>query len=353
METMKAAVFRGAEGWCVLDLPKPKVEPGTIVLRVRASGICGSDLARFRDPSWTEKLPSGHEVAGEVAETGEGVEGLRAGDRVAVEAVAQGRACGRCRFCLAGQYRRCLTIGNPRLWAVSGWGGGFAQYLKRKAWACYKLPDRVSWEEGALVEPVAVSVHGVRRGQLRGGETVVVIGTGTIGLTAVAVARSLGARRVFATARYQQQRDMALKLGADAVFPPDGKALSAAVMEATGGVGADMSIETVGGADNSSLMQAMSVLRGQGRVVCLGKSLAPAPVDLLYPFMNELSLIWAQCYSIVDAVHDFEIAVDIVAGSGMPFKEMVTHTFPLLQAREALATALDKSSGCIKVQLKP
>lgn len=334
----------------MVDLPRPEVEPETVIIRVRASGICGSDLGRYRKPDWVEKLPAGHEVSGEVVEIGERVDGLSIGDKVAVEAVAQGKACGRCRFCLAGQYRRCFTIGDPEQWVTQGWGGGFAEYLKRRGVACYKLPGHVSWEEGALVEPVAVGVHAIRRARMLGGETVAVLGTGTIGLTAIAAARMMGAGKIFATSRYKHQGDMALRLGADAVFSPEEPELKEALAEATHGAGADIVIETVGGMDCTTLQEAIAVARGMGRIIVCGIFHAPVEFDLLIPYRKEQSIIFSQCYSYIDEIHDFDIARDIVASGRLPIGDMVTHIFPLEKAHEALDTAFNKRTGCIKVQ---
>jgi len=343
---MKAALHDGVSGMRVVEVARPQVEQDTVLVRVRAAGICGSDLNIYRRTTEPEKLPAGHEVAGEIAEIGPGVEGWSVGDHVAVETVGQGRACRRCRFCLAGQYRRCLNL-------AQGWGGGFAQFIKRKALGCYRLPDHLSWEEGALVEPLAVSVHGVRRGKMRGGETVVVLGAGTIGLTSVAAARAMGAGKVFATARHQHQAEMARRLGADATFSPEGPELKEAVADSTDGLGADLVFETVGGTTAATLQQAISVVRGLGRIVVLGGFYGTMELDLLTPLLEEQALIFSQCYAILDERHDFEIAIDILASGKLSLKEMVTHTFPLEEAQEAFRTAYDKTTGSIKVQLTP
>jgi threonine dehydrogenase-like Zn-dependent dehydrogenase len=353
MKTMKAALFDPRTGMRTTTLPVQQAEPGTVIVRIRASGICGSDLGRYRMSDWTEKLPSGHEVAGEVVEVGEGVANVSVGDRVAIEAVSQGRACGKCRFCQSGQFRRCIDIGDPWKWSQEGWGGGFAEYIKRRGVACYKLPVEMTWEEGALVEPLAVGVHGVRRARMLGGETVVVLGAGTIGLTAVAAARSLGAGKVFVTARYDHQADMATRLGADAAFQPDSPDLIEALDEATEGVGADVVIETVGGHDFSTIKQAFQLGRGQARIVVLGIFHDDAEINFLVPFRKEQAVIFAQCYSYIDETHDFTIARDIVTSRRLPLKEIVTHTFPLDKAAEAIETAMDKNTGCIKVQFTP
>ena len=187
MATMKVALHDGRGTMEVVEAPRPEAGPGEVVVRVRCSGICGSDLNRYAVNTTPEKLPSGHEVAGEVVEVGSGAESWRIGDRVAIDTLAQGRACGHCWYPQRGQYNTCQNkVGD---------GGGFAEYIRRLADGCFRLPDGLSWEEGALVEPLAVGVHGLRRGNLASGETVVVLGSGTIGLTTLVAARALGAER--------------------------------------------------------------------------------------------------------------------------------------------------------------
>ena len=239
MATMKAALHDGRGTMEVVEAPRPEAGPGEVVVRVRCTGICGTDLNRYAVNTTPEKLPSGHEVAGEVVDVGSGAESWGIGDRVAIDTLAQGRGCGHCWYCLRGQYNTCQNkVGD---------GGGFAEYIKRFADGCFRLPDGLSWEEGALVEPLAVGVHGLRRGNLAAGETVVVLGSGTIGLTTLVAARALGAGKVFLTARHSQQTEMAMRLGADAALPSDGAELWEAVAAATEGRGADVVVETVGG----------------------------------------------------------------------------------------------------------
>jgi len=343
MAMMKAALYDG-NAMQIAEIPRPDAEADAVIVRIRASGICGSDLNVLRDMDGPEELPSGHEVAGEIVEVGPGVEGWAVGDRVALETVGQGRACGRCKYCLAGQYFHCLNL-------VESWGGGFAEYIQRKALGCHRIPDEFSWEEGALVEPLAVSVHGLRKGKFKGGGTVVVLGSGTIGLTTVAAARVLGAGKVFATARHKHQADMALKLGADAAFSPDGPELEEAVADATEGQGADVVVETVGGYSSATAEQAVRVCRPLGKVIVLGGFRKPVEMEFTPLLQGEKDLIFAVCYSIIDERHDFDVATDIIASGKLPLKDMVTHTFPLERAREALETAYDKSTGSIKVQL--
>ncbi|MCH7786190.1 MAG: zinc-binding dehydrogenase [Chloroflexi bacterium] len=344
MATMKAAMYDGKGTMQLSEIEKPTPEPGDVIVRVRAAGICGSDLLMNADKTEPDALPTGHEVAGDIVEVGEGVDPSRIGQRVAIETIGQGRACTVCWYCRAGQYRLCID-------KASGEGGGFAEYIRRREFGCYPLTDGLSWEDGALVEPLAVSVHAIRRGQMNGGETVVVLGAGNIGLTAVVAARALGAGKVFVTARHEQQAAMAKMLGADEALPPDGPALQEALAEVTDGRGADLTIETVGGKSNATLKQAIKVTRLQGRIVILGGFRAPLMFDWLEPLLNEQSIIFSTCYSVINGYHDYEIAIDLMTRGKASLSQMVTHRFSLDEIQKGFDTAYDKSTGSIKVQI--
>lgn len=344
MATMKAAMYDGKDTMQLFEIEKPTPEPGDVIVRVRAAGICGSDLLINADKTEPDALPTGHEVAGDIVEVSKGVDPSRIGQRVAIETIGQGRACTTCWYCRAGQYRLCID-------KTSGEGGGFAEYIRRRDIGCYSLTDDLSWEDGALVEPLAVSVHAIRRGQMSGGETVVVLGAGNIGLTTVVAARALGAGKVFVTARHEQQAAMAKMLGADEALPPDGPALQEALAEVTDGRGADLTIETVGGKSNATLMQAIKVTRMQGRIVILGGFRVPLTFDWLEPLLNEQSIIFSTCYSVLNGYHDYEIAIDLMARGKASLSQMVTHKFSLDEIQKGFDTAYDKSTGSIKVQI--
>ncbi len=157
MPKMTAALHDGKDRMWIADVEAPEVGPGDAVIRVRQAGICGSDLLNYGVNTTPESSPGGHEVAGEIVEVGPGVDPSRVGQRVAIDTIAHGRACGACWYCRMGQVRQCLEKSEDE-------GGGFAELMKRRARGCYELSDNLSWEEGALVEPLAVSVHAVRRG---------------------------------------------------------------------------------------------------------------------------------------------------------------------------------------------
>ena len=347
MPEMLAALWNGVDTVDVKSVHRPVPGPDDALVKVTAEGICGSDLNYYRRLKEPETVPGGHETAGEVVEVGARVDPSIIGQRVAVEVIGHGNACLACWYCWRGQYTHCT---EKRDWG----GGGFAEYVTRRAAACYPLADSMTWEEGALVEPLAVSIRGLHRGGLTAGDAVVVLGSGNIGLTAIAAARALGAGKVIATARHPHQAELAAKLGADVVLDPADDAVKDAVDDLTEGRGADITVETVGGSDNiDTLVQAVDLTRVMGNIVVLGVFYGHSPTDWLQPLIKEQSVIFSLCYGIDNGRHEFQTAIDLIASGAVDLKPMVTHTYPLTAMPQALATAYDKSSGSIKVQLRP
>jgi L-iditol 2-dehydrogenase len=291
----------------------------------------------------------------------------RPGDRVAVDLVGLSRACLECWFCRRGQYVQCAAR-RP------GFGGAFAEYLSVPATACFRIDDSMSWVEGALVEPLAVALHAVRRAGLGRSDTAVVLGAGAIGLCVIAAARAVSARPIIATARYSHQADMARAFGADIVVPPEnddawslaaqrahtngedhyvpagGSALLEAVVAATEGRGTDVVFETIGGLSGAALLQAVALCRKQGRIVSIGTPKEPVAVNLPSMQRREQSLILSRCYGVTNGQHDFERAIRCIGSGRARVVKLVTHRFPLEQARAAFQTAGEKSSGVLKVQ---
>jgi threonine dehydrogenase-like Zn-dependent dehydrogenase len=347
----------------VVDVARPRLEPGTAIVRVRAAGICGSDLHLYRARGEPETRPAGHEVAGEVVEIaphpGEASR-LREGDRVALDTICLGRACGECRWCREGLPFHCESKRQG-----PDWSGAFAEYVKRDVRGLFLLPEHVSLEEGALVEPLAVGVHAVRRAGLRPGETVAVIGAGTIGLACVMAAKALGAGAVYALARHPFQADLALALGATEALTDLPEEAAQRVRQETGGGaggrggirlpeggGADVVIETVGG-HATTLDQAWALVRRRGRVIVLGVFEGAVPVRLGPALGKEADVRFAACYGEQDGRHDYDVTLELIASGKAPVGRLLTHRFPLEEAPQAFRTADDKASGAVKVQLIP
>ena len=341
---MKVALYDGKGTMRGAEVSMPVAGPGDALIRVRASGICGSDLLDHQHRDTPDKFPTGHEVAGEIVDVGQRADRGRIGERIALEGPDSGLSCLKCWYCRMGQYVHCQ---NKVEWE----GGGFAEYTKQGITGCFPVPDNVSWEEAAMAEPFSVGIHSVRHAEMGGGETVAVLGAGTIGLCAVAAARTLGAGKIFVTARHPRQAEMARRLGADEAVSPEGDALWEAVAGATDGRGADLTLETVGGRSDEVLRQAVHVTRPQGRIATMGNFYVPVTLDWKEILPKELSIIASAVYGVIDGRHDYEVAIDLMASGRVDLKQLVTHKFPLHEIQEGFNAAHDKAGGAIKVQI--
>jgi threonine dehydrogenase-like Zn-dependent dehydrogenase len=291
-------------------------------------------------------LPDGHEVAGEVISLPPGYAGpARVGDLVAVDTVCLGVACGACAVCQSGQPFHCpFRAGAPAR------GGGFAELIARRPAGLFPLPAGLTAEQGALVEPLAVGVHAVRWARMQAGASVVVIGAGTIGLMTLMAARALGAGAVHVVARHEHQAALASALGATSVLPDEPGAAIEQVRELTGGSGADLIVETVGG-HGDTVNLAWGLTRPQGTVAVLGVFPERVPVDLMRPLMGEVWVTFPACYGVIDGRHDYAVAIELIADGRAPVERLVTDRFPLAEAPAAFQRAADKGTGSVKVHL--
>ena len=342
MPAMRAAFCRGVGRLVVEDVPRPTPAPGEVVVRVRNCGICGSDLHWYHDQMMIPSVCPGHEIAGEVADVGAGVTALEPGDPVALEGIA---SCGACRYCLAGDYQRCLAIGFVGLTIP----GGFAEYVSAPARHCFRVPAGVDFATAALSEPLGVAVHGVRLSGLEIGQRVAVLGAGTIGLAAVVAARAGGAGEIVVNARRPHQKAAALALGADRVIGEgDPGGLLGDAIDAP----FDLVIETVGGTADT-LDTAVAACRPGGTICVLGAFTRSPPFPALFVLVKELRIVGSLVYGRAGARADFDIVLDILRRQGRRIAEtLVTHRFPLADIGRAFATAADKTTGSIKVTIE-
>jgi 2-desacetyl-2-hydroxyethyl bacteriochlorophyllide A dehydrogenase len=341
---MKAAVLAGPRKVEVTDIEQPQPAAGEVLIRMRNVGICGSDLHFYRGEfPVAPNFVLGHENAGEVEAIGEGVKGFAKGDRVAVEGFKVCLTCGNCR---TGRYQHC-----PKRQAFGlNAPGGLREYMALPAYCLYKLPEEIDFELGALLEPLTVSVHGLRLVDLRFGDRVAVLGSGSIGLTAIAAARAMGATFVAATARHPQQKSMAEELGADAVF--DATDEGTAAMAKALGAGADVVVETVGG-HADTLGRALQVVAINGRISVLGAFTQPVQLHPIMLFLKEATIVGSNCYGRPDRMSDYDMSIEIMRRNAHSMRALITHRFGLDDVAQAYAAADDKKSGAIKVTVTP
>jgi threonine dehydrogenase-like Zn-dependent dehydrogenase len=348
---MLGVVRSGPRAVSLAELPQPALEPGTALVRVRACGICGSDLHGYRR-GVIETPPGywwGHEAAGEVVELRPHPceqPRVKVGDVVTIDPPA-GRMCGACEWCAVGAPVHCEHKRGG-----DDWMGSYAPFTKRDVRGLFALPSGMPAEDGALVEPLAVSVHAVRLARMKEGARVAVLGAGTIGLTALLAAKGLGAGEVYVTARHPHQAALARELGATAVLPEDTGASETALQDLTRGAMADLVIETVGG-HAETVPQALALVRRRGTVAILGLFEAPVALEVGKALNREAQLVFPLCYGSFDGVPDFQVAIDLIASGKANVRPLATHRFPLDQAPEAFRTADDKASKSVKVLLLP
>ena len=345
---MLSAISRTPGRVEVEEIPLPRPAAGEVLLRVARCGICGSDLHWYHGKYAVPRVCPGHEISAVVAEVGAGVTGVRSGDRVAVEGL---RSCGGCARCRSGQTQRC-----SRTQMIGGTApGGLAEYMLQAPRHLFPVPAAVDDEIAALTEPLAVSVHGLRLAGLAMGQRVLVLGSGTIGLTAIIAAIAGGAGEVIATAKRPQQRAAALALGAARVFAPTDDAPGERLSEYARKHLVDVVVEAVGDSPSGdTLGQAVACARRGGAIVVLGLFFQPVALNALLLLARELRLIGSVGYSQGGERADFEIALDILERRGEAMRaSMITHRFPLAEVGAAFAAAADKAAGAIKVSVRP
>jgi 2-desacetyl-2-hydroxyethyl bacteriochlorophyllide A dehydrogenase len=347
---MKAALFYTGNDIRVTEVPDPQPGPGQVLVRVRAAGICGTDLHFYRSGQlrMPERAPTilGHELAGEVIATGSGVDDLEPGLRVAVEPLV---GCGTCDFCRSGAYNLCHNL------KVIGfyYPGGFAEMTTAPREKIFPLPSSVPMDAAGIVDVYACAIHALHRAPIDKADDVAIIGGGAIGLATAQVARSWGARRVYVVATHQHQQKAARSIGVDAVIDPKQVDPIAAIRNLTQGKGAGLVFEAVGGSGNT-LEMAMNVTARSGTVCVLGLfgHVVGLPVDL--GFFEELKLVWSCRYGHWKGEPEFKQAIDMIAEGKVDPTILITHVYPLGEVHAAFEAAVGKSSSkAIKVVIQP
>ena len=307
-----------------------------VLVKIKASCICGSDLHIFRGRHPRVSLPVtiGHEFTGEVIAVGEAVTDFQKGDRVVVE---PSLPCGTCEACRHGEYSYCENL----LFTYRVGDGAMADYFIGSQEHMFRLPDKVSYEKGALTEPLAVAVHACKRAEIGLGDRVLVIGAGAIGIMIAAVCRKAGAAEVVISDLSTSRLAMAEKLGATHIVNAGKEDLKLEVGKWSGEKGFDKAFECVGA--EATFRQAMELVKMNGLVTDVGIfEKTEIQLDASLFVKKELRVQGAQGYC-----WDFPDAIQIL--QELPFEQMITHHFQLEELREALETASDPNSNAIKV----
>jgi len=348
----KAAVFYGLRDIKIEKIDVPRIQPSWVLLKVRASGICGSDLHLYKEetPFKIEselgegKYVPGHELSGEIVELGSEVVDLEVGERVGVEPQV---GCGICHWCKVGWYNLCANFKLIGFYYL----GGLAEYCAIPAEKCFRLPENVSFEEAATLDCISVAVHAVNKAGVSREDTVAILGAGTIGLFALQTAILAGARDVLVVGTHSFQLEVANRLGAATVVHARKENVVEKIMGATGGRGVDKIIEAAGG-DSSTIANGIDMARRRGTIVTTGIFVKPMSIDLLGILTKELTLCGAWGYGYLTHMKEFAISLELLAKGKIVAGPLITHRYSLERVSEAYETAIDKEkTKSIKVQI--
>lgn len=347
---VKAAVIYGPGDIRIEDIPYPKPGPGEVVVRIYACGVCGSDLPRALDGK-AHFYPTivGHEAAGEVVEVGSEVIKFRPGDRVSVAPLVP---CMECEACKLGRYSLCRKysfVGSRRQ-------GCMAEFVAVPERSLVPIPQGLSYEQGAMLEPATVPLYGLLKVGSLAGLRVAVLGVGTIGLFAVMWAKFLGASQVAAVDINDWKLERAKEMGADEVI--NSRTLTAesglvgAIKAVTDGQGCDLAVETAG--HPVTQVQAVEICANGGRVLYVGTAHQPVhfkPQAFEAIIRKELVIYGSwMSYSAPFPGREWQIAAKALSDGAIDPSPMITHRFPLAEARKAFET-LRSSDRAIKVML--
>ena len=333
---MKAVTFQALHTPLALEtLPDPTPDAGQVVVKVGRCGICGSDLHMTEDAAYGCRHGDvlGHEFAGEVVGLGREVEGFRTGDLVSVIPL---KSCGKCEHCRKGEVQWCAQFGLQ--------GGGYAEYALTRPNQCVRLPAGLSLADGAIVEPLAVALHGVNLAGLTTGDKVLILGAGPIGLAVAFWAQRMGAAKVAVQDIAEFQRSRALGMGADVfvVDPAD------PVGSAEAGLGgkADIVFECVG--IPGLIDQAVQQVRNRGTVLLLGLCTRPDPINSFAMLSKEVKLVTSAFFT----VPEYRASLDALASGAIEPRLLVTDTISLAETPDVFESLKHRTSQC-KVLIAP
>jgi len=353
---MKAAVWHGRRDIRIEEFPDPKSpREDEVKIQVSWCGICGTDLEEYLNgPIFIPvekpnaitgtKAPQvlGHEFIGTVVEVGSDVKDLCVGDIVAPDTLIH---CGKCYWCKRHQVHRCENLAILGLMT----DGGLAEYVNAPEYMCFKLPKDVSPDVGALAEPTAVAVRALRRSRISCGETVAIVGAGTIGLLSLEVARISGASEVYVIEPAKNRREIAHQLDATDSINPDEEDPLEFIRSYTNGLGVDLVIEA-GGNEKTMLMASRLAKKG-GRVVYVGVHNEPIPYNFFPLVNNELELIGSFSH-VYD--EDFKTAVSFLGDGRIKVDPLITSRISLDDLiGKGLNELLSNKTGNLKILVSP
>lgn len=342
---MKVCVLTGKQSleWVERDIPQPA--EGELQIKLEYVGICGSDLHFYKEgqlANWTldGPLALGHEPGGVVTAIGEGVEGFEIGDKVSIEPAVP---CGKCEDCRRGRYNLCKNI---KMLAIPHERDGVnAEYCVHDASMCYKLPDNMTTLEGAMIEPLAVGMHGVSLSNAQVGQNAIVLGSGCIGLCTVMALKARGVNEIYVADIQDKRLEKALEVGATRVFNSRRESIEEFAKTLPGG-GADLVYECAG--NRVTTLQTCKLIKRGGKVTLTGVS----PEPILELDIATLNAMEGTIYSVYRYRNVWPEAIAAVSAGIIPVSSIVSHQYPFEECIEAIDHALNHQDEVIKGVIK-
>jgi L-iditol 2-dehydrogenase len=343
---MKALLLEEYKKLSITDMPQPEVGEHDVLVQIKACGICGSDIHGF-DGSSGRRVPPlimGHEAAGVVTDTGSAVTKTKEGDRVTFDSMV---SCGHCFFCQRGEMNLC---DNRRVLGVScedyRQHGCFAEYAVVPEHIIYSMPDNLAFEHAAMIEPVSVAVHAVKRTPITKGDTAAVIGAGMIGLLVVQALKAAGCGKIIAVDLADEKLKLAQTLGASLGINPKSTDAVQAIRDTTDGRGADVTMEVVGA--TPTVKTAVESARKGGHVTLVG-NLAPEVDFPLQSVVTRELTIYGSCAS----NGEYPECIDLLARGVIQAEPLISAKAPLEKGADWFDRLYAAEAGLMKVILQP
>ncbi|MDR1558353.1 MAG: NAD(P)-dependent alcohol dehydrogenase [Clostridiales bacterium] len=341
----QAAFMTGINQMEIRNIDIPDLKPGQVLVKLEYVGICGSDVhyfeyGRIGDYIVKGDFILGHECAGVISALGEGVDSLEVGDRVAME---PGATCGHCEYCVTGRYNLCPDV---EFLATPPYHGCFSNYIAFPASLAFKLPPNVSAKEGALVEPLSVGLEAAAVGQVKPGSSIVILGAGCIGLTALLAAKAYGASDIIMVDVIPRRLEKALELGASKVINAAKEDTVAEVAEYTANQGADIVMETAGA--TKTTQQTVDVVKRGGVIVLVGMP----PEDIIpFNFAKLMGKV-ADVRPIFRYKNQYPIAIKSIASGKIDVSKIVTDEYDFADIAKAFEKNIKEKSDVVKIVIK-
>ena len=342
---MRAAALVRPSTIETVEVVAPIAGPGEVLIAVRSVGVCGSDVHFYVDGQIGESVASlpyvlGHEFAGEVVALGPGTSGPPIGTRVAIDPAVP---CGKCRTCLRGDINCCPDVRFPGSPPIQG---ALCEYYSHPAELCVPIPQDLSYDQGAMLEPLGVAIHAMCLADVQPGETVAILGAGPIGLLLLQLALAANASAVYLTEPIEARRGLAETLCASAVCDPANSDVADWISEGTSGAGVDIVLEAAWGGD--AVSEAVSIVRPKGRVVLVG-----IPRDDVCAFPAALARRKELTVKLSRRMlADLPDALDLVVQGQVQLEPLISHHFGLDEADRAFQLVADLDDGVIKAVVR-